>query len=114
MKYKIGSEDASAAAKLAPDFLDNSGIGVHYVDQYLKRLNAKSEGEFEVKARRRGLKISLKINGKVGSGLMRRLDVSDDPKVMLQAALKEAAEAAGYQYSLEDGDFFIEEVNNEA
>lgn len=109
MKYKIGKEDRSAETKLATDFSDNSGIGVHYVDQYLKQLNVKSEGAYEVKARRRGLKVSLKINGSVGSGLMRRLTVSDDPKVMLQAALVEAAKNAGYRYSLEGGNFFIEE-----
>ncbi len=107
MKFKVGNEDTSAAAKLAADFPDNSGIGVHYMDQYLKALNAKSEN-FEVKAKRRGLKVSLKINGSVGAGLMRRLEVSEDPKIMLQAALREAAKNAGYAYSLEDGAFYFE------
>ncbi len=111
MKYKIGTEDLAAEAKLAEDFLDNSGIGVHYMDHYLRQLNVKSEGEYEVKAKRRGLKVSLKINGSVGSGLMRRLTVSKDPKVMLQSALKEAAENAGYKYSLENGNFFLEAIN---
>jgi len=110
MKFKVGIEDTSAEAKLAADFPDNSGIGVHYIDQYLKPLNAKSD-DFEVKAKRRGLKVSLKINGTVGSGLMRRLDVSEDPKVMLQAALAEAAKNAGYKYTLEDGAFFLEALN---
>jgi len=107
MKFKVGIEDTSAASKLAADYPDNSGIGVHYMDQYLKVFNVKAE-DFEVKAKRRGLKVSLKINGTVGSGLMRRLDVSTDPKVMLQAALVEAAKNAGYKYTLEDGAFFLE------
>ena len=109
MKFKVGIEDASAEAKLAADFSDNSGVGVHYMDQYLKPLNAKSD-DFEVKAKRRGLKVSLKINGSVGSGLMRRLDVSEDPKVMLQAALTEAAKNAGYAYSLKEGIFYLEAI----
>ncbi len=107
MKFKVGNEDASAEVKLAADYPDNSGIGVHYIDQYLKPLNAKAD-DFEVKAKRRGLKISLKINGTVGSGLMRRLDISEDPKIMLQAALKEAAKNAGYKYTLEERAFFFE------
>lgn len=110
MKFKVGTEDTSASQKLAADFPDNSGIGVHYMDQYLKPLNVKSD-DFEVKAKRRGLKVSLKINGTVGSGLMRRLDISDDPRVMLQAALKEAAKNAGYAYSLEDGSFYFEGID---
>ncbi len=109
MKIKIGAEDSTADAKLAADYPDNSGVGVHYMDQYLKKLNFKSD-DFEVKVRRRGLKVSLKINGNVGSGLMRRLTVSEDPKVMLQAALKEAAKGAGYNYELVDGEFWLEAI----
>ncbi len=111
MKFKIGKENTAAEEKLAADFPDNSGIGVHYIDAYLKPFNAKVENEFEVKSKRRGLKISLKINGVVGSGLMRRLDVSKDPRVMLQAALKEAAREAGYDYRLENGEIWFEKIN---
>ncbi len=108
MKFKIGTENKEAEQKLAADFLDNSGIGVHYMDAYLKPFNSKVEGEYEVKVKRRGLKVSLKINGEVGHGLMRRLEVSSDPKIMLQAALKEAATEAGYNYTLENGEFWFE------
>lgn len=110
MKFKVGKESNVADAKLAPDFADNSGIGVHYIDEYLKSLNKKVEGEFEVKAKRKGLKVMLKINGELGTGLMRRLTVSNEPKVMLQAALKEAASNAGYRYALQDGCFWFEKV----
>ncbi len=108
MKFKIGVENKEAEQKLAADFIDNSAIGVHYMDAYLKPFNSKEEGEYEVKVKRKGLKVSLKINGEVGHGLMRRLDVSPDPKVMLQAAIKEAASEAGYAYSLENGEFWFE------
>jgi hypothetical protein len=108
MKFKIGVENKDAAQKLAAGFVDNSAIGVHYMDAYLKPFNSKVEGEYEVKVKRKGLKVSLKINGDVGHGLMRRLDVSPDPEVMLQAALKEAATEAGYAYSLDNGEFWLE------
>ncbi|MEN8187450.1 MAG: hypothetical protein ABFR05_10000 [Bacteroidota bacterium] len=111
MKFKIGTENKAAEEKLAADFPDNSGIGVHYMDAYLKPFNSKMEGEYEVKSKRRGLKVSLKINGEIGHGLMRRLDVSTDPKVMMQAALKEAAENAGYNYSLENGEIWFDKAN---
>ena len=111
MKFKIGSENTAAKEKLAADFPDNSGIGVHYMDAYLKPFTSNVEGEYELKAKRRGLKVSLKINGVVGSGLMRRLTVSSNPEVMLQAALTEAAKNAGYHYSLEKGEFWLEKMN---
>ena len=38
---------------------------------------------------------------------MRRLDVGPDPVVMLDAALQEAAAAAGVELTVEDGAIFI-------
>jgi hypothetical protein len=82
---------------------DKSGVGVHYIDAYLKPLNTKLPDGTAVKARRRGLKITLQVGTKKGEGLMRRLDVSTDPVVMLDAALQEAAKAAGVGISVDDG-----------
>ena len=109
MKIEIGTENKAAEAKLAPEIQDKSGIGVHYVDEYLKQLNVKKDG-FEVKAKRKGLKVMLKINGILGTGLMRRLDVSPDPVVMLQAALSEAAKEAGYEFKNENGKLSFEKT----
>jgi len=102
MKIVIGKEVTTAEAKLTNDFVDNSGIGVHYVDEYIKQFNIKND-DFEVKAKRKGLKVMLKINGVLGTGLMRRLEVSPDPKVMLQSALAEAAKEAGFTFENNDG-----------
>ena len=71
-------------------------------------MNAKLEDGTSVKCKRRGLKITLTAGGKKGDGLMRRLDVSSDPVVMLDAALQEAATAAGIGLAVEDGAMFIE------
>jgi len=38
---------------------------------------------------------------------MRRLEVSKDPVVMLDAALKEAAKNAGVELSIEDGAIYV-------
>jgi len=86
---------------------DKSGIGVHYVDGYLKPMNAKLEDGTVVKAKRRGLKVTLTVGAKKGDGLMRRLHVSPDPAVMLDAALQEAAKAAGVELTVENGAIYL-------
>jgi len=108
MKQKLCDVNAAAADKLPPRTDDKSGIGVHYIDAYLKPLNAKLPDGTAVKASRRGLRITLNAGGRKGEGLMRRLDVSRDPPVMLQAALQEAAQAAGVTLSVEDSEIYIE------
>jgi hypothetical protein len=107
MKTKLCDIDPAAREKLPPKMDDKSGIGVHYIDAYLKPLNTKLPDGTAVKAKRRGLKITLTVGTKKGDGLMRRLQVSPDPIVMLDAALKEAATAAGVELSIEDNAIYI-------
>ena len=107
MKVKLCDVNAAAYAKLPPQFDDKSGIGVHYVDAYIKPMNTKLEDGTAVRCKRRGLKIALSAGGKKGEGLMRRLDVSRDPVAMLDAALQEAAKNAGVELSVEEGAIFL-------
>jgi hypothetical protein len=86
---------------------DKSGIGVHYVDGYLKPMNVKLEDGTAIKAKRRGLKVTLQIGARKGDGLMRRLEVSPDPVVMLDAALQEAAKNAGVELTVEGGAIYV-------
>ena len=86
---------------------DKSGIGVHYIEAWIKPLNVKLEDGTAVRCKRRGLKITLSAGTKKGEGLMRRLDVGADPVVMLNAALQEAAKAAGIELTVEDGAVFL-------
>ena len=108
MKTKLCDVNQDAIAKLPERTDDKSGIGVHYVDAYLKPMNTKLGDGTPVKCKRRGLKIVLSVGAKKGEGLMRRLDVSRDPIVMLDAALQEAARGAGVQLAIEDGAIHIE------
>jgi hypothetical protein len=103
MRVKLCDVNAAAVEKLPEHTGDKSGIGVHYVDAWIKPMNVKLEDGTAVKCKRRGLKIVLSAGGKKGEGLMRRIDVSVDPVVMLNAALKEAANAAGIELMVEDG-----------
>ena len=106
-RVKLCDVNQTAVEKLPPKMEDKSGIGVHYIDAYLKPMNTKLPDGTAVKCKRRGLKITLTAGAKKGDGLMRRLQVSSDPVVMLQAALQEAAKAAGVELSVEAGGIFL-------
>src|SRR5882762_11917887 len=107
MITKLCDVNAAASEKLPPHSDDKSGIGVHYVDAYIKPMNVKLEDGAAVKCKRRGLKIVFSAGSKKGEGLMRRVDVSKDPVVMLDAALQEAANGAGVELSVENEVNFI-------
>jgi hypothetical protein len=107
VKVKLCEVNPAAEGKLPEHTDDKSRIGVHYVDAYLKPMNSKLEDGTPVKCKRRGLKIVLSAGGKKGEGLMRRIDVSSDPVLMLAAALQEAAQAAGIELMVEGGAVFL-------
>ena len=108
MRHRLCEINPAALTKLPQHTDDRSGIGVHYVDAYLKPMNTKLEDGTPVKCKRRGLKIVLSVGPSKGEGLMRRLDVSNDPVVMLDAALQEAARSAGVQLTVENGAIHID------
>jgi hypothetical protein len=108
LKVKLCDLNTAAVEKLPEHTGDKSGIGVHYVDAYIKPMNVKLEDGTPVKCKRRGLKIVFSVGAKKGDGLMRRLDVSKDPIVMLDAALQEAAKAAGVGLTVESAAIFLE------
>ena len=107
MKVRLCDVNQAALEKLPQHTDDKSGIGVHYVDAYLKPMNAKLEDGTVVKCKRRGLRITLTAGTAKGEGLMRRLAVGTDPVAMLAAALQEAARAAGVELSVEDGGIYL-------
>ena len=97
----------TAVEKLPPKHPDKSGIGVHYIDAFLKPMNTTLTDGTRVACKRRGLKVTLTVGTKKGEGLMRRLDVSPDPVQMLHAALQEAATAAGVGLKVTDSEVLI-------
>lgn len=104
---KLCDIDPAAAAKLPPAFPDKSGVGVHYVDAYVKPMNAALPDGVRVSCKRRGLRVTLRVGTKKGDGLLRRLQTGPDPVVMLQACLQEAATAAGVQLQVTDREILI-------
>jgi hypothetical protein len=107
MREKLCDINQAAAEKLPPKMEDKSGIGVHYIDAYIKPMNGKLPDGTAVKCKRRGLKVTLTVGTQKGDGIMRRLQISKDPVVMLQAALQEAAKGAGVELSVEENQVFI-------
>jgi hypothetical protein len=95
--HKLCDINPAAKDKLPSVFRDKSGIGVHYVDAFIAPMNATLPDNVRVSCKRKGLRLTLRVGTKKGDGLMRRLEVSPDPEIMLRAALQEAAKAAGVQ-----------------
>ncbi len=105
---KICDINQAAKEKLPPVFNDKSGIGVHFTDAFIKPMNKTLEDGTRVACKRKGLKISLVVGTKKGDSLMRRIDVSKDPVVMLNSALQDAAKAAGVEIKISDNEIFVE------
>lgn len=104
---KLCDVNQAAKEKLPQNFSDRSGVGVHYTDAFIKPMNTKLEDGTRVSCKRKGLKITLTVGTKKGEGLMRRLDVSKDPVVMLNAALQEAAKAAGIALKITESEILV-------
>lgn len=104
---KLCDINQEARAKLAPEINDKSGIGVHYIAAFIKPMNTKLADGTRVSCKRKGLKIIIRAGKKKGEGLMRRLDVSPDPEVMLRAALHEAAEQADFALQITENEILI-------
>ena len=107
MKTRLCDVNTAAVEKLAERTGDKSGVGVHYVDAYIKPMNLKLPDGTPVRCKRRGLKIVFSAGAQKGEGLLRRLAVGPDPVVMLAAALQEAAKAACVELTVEDGGIFL-------
>jgi len=105
---KICDINEGAKQKLPPNSPDKSGIGVHYTDAFIKPMNTKLADGTRISCKRKGLKITLSVGTKKGEGLMRRLTVSKDPVVMLNAALLEAAKGAGIELQITDKEILAE------
>ncbi len=104
---KLCDINRAATEKLPPKFADKSGIGVHYTDAFIKPMNTKLPDGTRVGCKRKGLKLTLTVGTKKGEGLMRRLDVSKDLVAMLNAALQDAAKAAGVELKITENEILL-------
>ena len=109
MRYRIADVPTEADQFLPEAREDNSGVGVNYADAWIKALKTTLEDGRKVVAKRRGLKITLKVGDHQGEGLLRRLENGPDVREILRHALEDAASDAGLGLSIDDGVVYFEE-----
>ncbi len=108
MKVIIAEENSDAEQLIPPATPDNSGIGVNYVDAYIKPFNTETTDGLQISCKRKGLKITLSIGDKTGEAIMRRIDHGPDVRRILREALKSAAVEAGANLTVEEGAICLE------
>ena len=108
MRIRVTEENVEAEKLIPPAAPDGSGIGVNYVDAYIKPMNVETEEGHKISCKRKGLKIVLSIDDKTGEAIMRRIEHGPDVKNILQQALSTAAEEAGASFSVEDRCLYLD------
>jgi len=103
MKVTLGPENPEAEKHLSIRKHDGSGVGINYVDAYMKGLKVTTPDGRKVTFNRRGLKLTFAIGTRTGEGLLRRLQNGPDEKTIVRKALEEAARNAGARFDVEDG-----------
>ena len=104
---KVIEENPAAAEWLPENKPDGSGIGVNYVDVFLKPLNCELEGEVRLACKRRGLKITISMGDRKGEAILRRIEYGPDVKTILHAALKEAFSQIGATCEIGEGNILL-------
>ena len=105
---KVIEENPAAAEWLPENKPDGSGIGVNYVDAFLKPLNCELEDEVRLACKRRGLKITVSLGDRKGEAILRRIENGPDVRAILHAALTEAFAQAGAKCEHGDGNIRVE------
>jgi hypothetical protein len=101
--------DREKADGLLPDRKpDGSGVGINYADALLKPVRLTLDDGRKVAIKRRGLKLTLTLGDRSGSGLLRRIAHGPDVEAIVRRALEEAATNAGAAIRFEGGDFILE------
>jgi len=108
MRVTIPIDEAATDAFLPGNKLDGSGVGVNYVDQFLKPFKMTLEDGRKVLAKRRGIRITLTVGDAKGEGLLRRMVHGPDPKVLVREALGEAGAKIGVTVTIEPGQVTLE------
>jgi hypothetical protein len=108
MRRPIAVLDPGVREHLPPARPDGSGVGVNYVDAYLRTIKAVLDDGRKVTGRRRGLEVCLQVGEHRGRALLRRLEHGPDPVAILAAALQEAAGELGGALHEEEGRLILE------
>ena len=110
MKHCLGPENTDADDLIPPREPDGSGIGVNYADAYLRAFAGELDDGRKTSCKRKGLKITLTVGDQSGEALLRRLEHGPDAKDILRRALESAASDAGFDFSVDAGQLYLEET----
>lgn len=108
MKIRIAEENTDAEKLIPPSAPDGSGIGVNYIDAYIKPLNTALDNGTQIACKRKGLKVILSVGDATGEAIMRRIEHGPDVKNILRKALLSAAQQAGCELSVDDGSVWLD------
>lgn len=108
MKVLVAKENQEAEKLIPPQAPDGSGIGVNYIDAYIKPINTSLENGTALTCRRKGLKIILTIDDKTGEAIIRRAEHGPDVRDMLRKALQSAAKEADAKFIVEGDGLYLE------
>ena len=103
MRVTLGPENPEAEKHLSIRKHDGSGVGINYLDAYMKGLKVTAEDGRKITFKRRGLKLTFAIGDRIGEGLLRRIQNGPDEKAIVRLALEEAASNAGARFDVENG-----------
>jgi len=87
---------------------DGSEVGANYTDAFLKCLSGTLSDGTRLQAKRRGIKITVKLGEESGEALMRRIEHGPEAQAILTAALDDAMGQVGGRVLVEDGVVWLE------
>ncbi len=111
MKLKLTDIDEAILKSLPPRTPDGSDAGINYADALIKKiqkLKITTEDGRKITCKRRGLRFTLNIGDKIGTGLLRRLENGPDIQTIVHEGISEAAKEAGLVLTREEGALFLE------
>jgi hypothetical protein len=112
MNHRIAEENTAAESLLPPAQPDKSGVGVNYVDAWIKGLNVALPDGRKVVCKRKGLKITLALGPATGEALLRKREHGPDPRRILRCALDEAAGKIGAAFEVAGGVVYLKTSEN--
>lgn len=102
MRVVLPFDHIKAQSLLPEQKPDGSGVGINYADAMLKPVKLTLEDGRKLACKRRGLRITLSVGDRSGSGLLRRLEHGPDVTRMFVEALRDAATGAGATLHVDD------------
>ena len=104
------AEDVAAYEWHPKNKADGSEIGINFVDAYIKPLNKAQYLGQAIKAKRRGLKVTVQLGESKGEAIMRAADHEFDVEKTTYQVLRDAFAQLGKEICFQEKSFFMKDV----